>query len=267
MRREDPAYIPVEAWGIMRARTLANSHPTLLELLAPGMSVLDVGCGPGTLTAEIARQVDPGAVVGMDLNPEMIQAAEAASPPGEIPNLVFYRGDIRQSEWEAEFDVVNAARVLQWIPEPGPALARMARAAARGGLVVVLDYDHTRAEWSDPPEGWARFYQAFLGWRAAGRLDNALAGRLPDLFEAAGLVDIRIVPQRQTVRAGEADFFRAAGIWRMVIDSRGRQMVVAGALTEEERRAAFDAYTAWMQGSEATQTTHEACVVGRVPAR
>ena len=59
--------------------------------------MLDVGCGPGTLTEEIARRVAPAPVVGMDVNPEMIAAAEQASPPGEVPNLVFYRGDIRQS--------------------------------------------------------------------------------------------------------------------------------------------------------------------------
>ena len=74
----------------MTARTLANSHPTLFDLLTPGMSVLDVGCGPGALTIEIARRVSPAPVVGMDISPAMILAAEAASAPGAIPNLVFY---------------------------------------------------------------------------------------------------------------------------------------------------------------------------------
>ena len=97
MNFDDRAYIPAEAMGIMTARTLANSHPSLLRLLEPDTSVLDVGCGPGTLTVEIARRVDPGAVVGMDLNPEMIRTAEEASPPGNIPNLIFYTGDIRET--------------------------------------------------------------------------------------------------------------------------------------------------------------------------
>jgi ubiquinone/menaquinone biosynthesis C-methylase UbiE len=262
---DDHAYIPVEAMAIMTARTLANSHPTLLGLLETDTSVLDVGCGPGTLTAEVARRVAPGHVVGMDVNPEMVRAAEEASPPGEVPNLVFYAGDIRESGWDGEFDLVNAARVLQWIPDPDVALSRMARAAIPGGLVVVLDFDHTRAEWNDPPKAWRRFYEAFLRWREGGGLDNAIAERLPALCDAAGLVGARTTPRITTVRAGDADFFRVAGLWRMVIESRGRQMVSALYLTEVERREAFEAYTEWMQGPGASQTIHEACAVARRP--
>ena len=267
MNFDDRAYIPVQGLGILTARTLCNSHPTLLSVLAADTSVLDVGCGPGTLTAEIARRVDPGAVVGMDANPEMIRAAEAANPPGTIPNLVFYTGDIRDSRWDGEFDLVNAARTLQWIQDPDAALGRMALAAAPGGLVVVLDFDHTRAEWTDPPKAWMRFYAGFLAWREAGGLDNAIARRLPALAEAAGLVTVRLRQQVTTVRAGDADFFRVAGLWRMVTESRGRQMVAAGHITDDERAAALEAFTEWMTQAGATQTTHEACLVARRPER
>ncbi len=249
--------------SILTARTLANSHPTLLDHLARGVSVLDVGCGPGTLTAEIARRVAPGHVVGMDVNPEMIRAAEAASPPGEIPGLVFYRGDIRESEWDAEFDLANAARILSWLPDPEAAVARMVRAVAPGGRVVLLDRDHTRARWSGAPEAWTDFYSAFLGWRAAQGLDNAIARRLPALARAAGLVEVEVTPLVTTVRAGEPDFFRVAGAWRMMIESRGRHVVTASRLTEAGRRAALDAFTAWMEHPGSTQTTHEVCVVTR----
>src|SRR6185503_17959147 len=84
-----------------------------------------------------------------------------------------------------------------------------------------------------------RFHLAFLDWRAQGGLDNALARRLPLLLEeAAGLVEVRAIPRAVTVRAGEPDFFRVAGAWRLVAESRGRQMTAAGALTALEREAA-----------------------------
>jgi SAM-dependent methyltransferase len=257
------AFMPPEAAGIMTARTLANSHPILRDLLTPGMSVLDVGCGPGTLTIEIARRVAPAPVVGMDINPDMVSAAEAASPPGEIPTLVFYAGDIRESAWDAEFTLVAATRMLQWLPDPDAAVARMAEAVVPGGLVVLRDYDHTMAEWSGEPPEWTRFYAAFLGWRAAGGLDNAIAKRLPALADGAGLVGAGVTPEIITVRASDPDFFRAAGMWRMVIEGRGRQMVHAGHLTEAERGAALAAYTRWMQEPSAVMTLREASVVAR----
>jgi SAM-dependent methyltransferase len=199
----------------------------------------------------------------MDVNPEMVRAAEAASPPGEIPNLVFYAGDIRASTWDAEFTLTAATRVLQWLPDPGAAVARMAVAVVPGGLVVLRDYDHTVAEWRGAPPEWVRFYAEFLGWRAEGGLDNAIAKRLPALAEGADLVDAGVTPEITTVCAGGPDFFRAAGMWRMVIESRGRQMVHAGYLTEAERGAALLAYTQWMQEPRAIMTLHETSMVAR----
>jgi 2-polyprenyl-3-methyl-5-hydroxy-6-metoxy-1,4-benzoquinol methylase len=255
----------LDAGGILTARTLANSHPTLARLLAPGTSVLDVGCGPGTLTAEIAHRVHPAPVVGMDVNPEMVHAAEATHPPSAVPNLVFYVGDIRQSAWEGEFAIAAATRVLQWLPDPDVAVARMASAVEPGGLVVLRDYDHTRAEWTDAPAEWSTFHAAFLAWRAAGALDNAIARRLPALSDAAHLGRVVVTPEITTVRAGEPDFFRVAGTWRMVIASRGPHLVHAGYLTESQRASALDAYTAWMQEPDAALTLHETSVVARRP--
>jgi hypothetical protein len=141
----------------------------------------------------------------------------------------------------------------------------MARAAVPGGLVVVLDVDHTRADWSDPPRTWTRFYRAFLAWRDTCRFDNAIARHLPLLCDEAGLVDPVSTSTITTVRADDDDFFRAAGRWRMLIESRGRQMVAAGHLAETERRDALDTFTEWMREPNATQTVHETCIVARRP--
>src|SRR5262249_50792992 len=105
MNLSDLAFLPGETLRLLTARTPANSHPTLDRLLCRGRSGLDVGCGPGTLTREIAQRVDPGAVVGMDVNPAMIRTSEEAIPQGALRNLIFYTGDIRESAWDSEFDV------------------------------------------------------------------------------------------------------------------------------------------------------------------
>jgi SAM-dependent methyltransferase len=249
--------------AVLAPRTLANSHPVLLARLAPGMTVLDVGCGPGGLTAEMARRVDPGHAVGLDLNEAMIAIAAAEHPPTRVPNLVFSRGDIRASRWEREFDLVNACRVLQWLPDPEAAVAAMARAAAPGGLVVVQDYDHAGVRWAAAPAAWTRFHEAYLAWRTGRGLDNALGTRLPALLAGAGLRDLEVHPRVETVRAGERDFFRVAGAWRIIADGRGREVVAAGYLREAERRAAVQAFTAWLAHPAAAQTTPETAVVGR----
>jgi hypothetical protein len=77
---------PIDAMAIMAADARQQS-PDVASHPRAGMSVLDVGCGPGTLTTEIARRVDPAAVVGMNANPEMIRAA-GSHPPGAIRNLI-----------------------------------------------------------------------------------------------------------------------------------------------------------------------------------
>lgn len=265
LTRRNRAHHPGETPGLLTARTLANSHPDLLALLRPGLDVLDVGCGPGTLTIETARRVLPGRVVGLDVNSEMLAAARKASPPGALPNLTFRHGDIRDGGWDAEFDLVGAARALQWIRDVERALAAMVAAVRPGGRVVVLDYDHTRARWVSPPSAWTHFHRAFLAWRANGGLDNAIARRWPDLLETAGLVEVRVAPHAVTVSAGRPDFFRVAGAWRLVAESRGRQMVADGALTAAEREAAVADYAEWMGRRDAALTLHEASGTGRRP--
>ena len=111
----------------------------------------------------------------------------------------------------------------------------------------------------------AAIHRAFLEWRAASGLDNAIAQNLSRLAETAGLADVRVTPHVSVVRAGDAEFFRAAGFWRMIADGRGRQMTAAGHISEAERRAALAAFTSWMRRPDATQITRDACLIARRP--
>ena len=99
--------------------------------------ILDVGCGDGKVTAELARAVPKGSVTGIDASPEMIRFARASFPTRMVPNLEFKIMDARHIRLARRFDVVFSSSVLHWVADH-PAFLRGAAACLRpdGRLVV-----------------------------------------------------------------------------------------------------------------------------------
>src|SRR5579864_8831456 len=95
----------------------------VVELLAPkpGERILDLGCGTGHLTAEIAAT--GASVIGIDRSPEMISQARR-----RFPNLKFEVADARRLDFERQFDAVFSNAVLHWIVEPELVVRSVARA-------------------------------------------------------------------------------------------------------------------------------------------
>ncbi|MEJ7609157.1 MAG: methyltransferase domain-containing protein [Bryobacteraceae bacterium] len=99
---------------------MERDHRRLAALLRPGMSVLDVGCGTGAITAGIARLVGPeGSATGVDRDEELL--ALARDEYARVSNLNFHCVDVLTLPFERQFDVVTSARTLQWISDPGKA--------------------------------------------------------------------------------------------------------------------------------------------------
>src|SRR5580698_729060 len=97
-----------------RWRTADNSAAYLVPHLRPGMALLDVGCGPGTITADLARLVAPGVVVGIDASEEVVAQAAAYAEQQGVTNVRFEVGDLfALTHDDASFDVVHAHQVLQ----------------------------------------------------------------------------------------------------------------------------------------------------------
>src|ERR1043165_6861191 len=106
-------------------RTAENSAAYLLPHLKPGMTVLDVGCGPGSITADMARIVAPGKVTGIDSVGVLEAAVEAVAG---VSNVELAAGDVMALDYpDDSFDVVHAHQVLQHLADPVGALRETRR--------------------------------------------------------------------------------------------------------------------------------------------
>lgn len=174
-----------------RARTAENSAGYLLPHLRAGQSLLDIGCGPGTITLDLARCVEPGQTVGLDrAELPLVQARDAARERG-LRTVGFTVGDAYQLDFpDDSFDVVHAHQLLQHLTDPVAALTEMRRVCRPGGIVAARDADYAAMTWypADPRmDRWLELYhQVALGNGAepdAGR-------RLLSWAQAAGYRNI-----------------------------------------------------------------------------
>ncbi len=160
-----------------RWRTAANSAGYLLPLLAADARVLDVGCGPGTITVDLAARAERGYVVGVDAASGVLSSARLEARQRGQANVAFAVGDAYcQAFPDRTFDVVHAHQVLQHLSDPVAALTEMRRVCVRGGVVAARDTDYGGMIWfPDDPEldEWLHLYRkvarALDGEPEAGR--------------------------------------------------------------------------------------------------
>lgn len=175
-------------------RTVENSAPHLAPRLEPGQRLLDVGCGPGTITVDLARRLAPGDVVGVDAAPDVIErAAVLLDQPGAPPNCRFAVDDVYELDApDDSFDIVHAHQVLQHLTDPVAALREMRRALRPGGVLAVRDADYGGMTWApDNPaiDRWMALYHDL----AAAQGSEPDAGRhLLAWVQVAGYVDIEV---------------------------------------------------------------------------
>lgn len=146
------------------ARTAATSCAYLLPHLRPGMRVLDVGCGPGTITLDLAEAVAPGTVVGVEnVEPPLVAARQEAERRGDSSTRFEVADAFALPYDDASFDVVHAHQVLQHVTDPVAVLREMARVCTPGGWVAARDADYAAMSWyPELPELdlWRRTYRA-----------------------------------------------------------------------------------------------------------
>jgi 2-polyprenyl-3-methyl-5-hydroxy-6-metoxy-1,4-benzoquinol methylase len=173
-----------------RWRTAENSAGYLLPSLRPGLDLLDVGCGPGTITVDLAARVAPGRVVGLDVSANPLNEARAAAERAGV-EVTFEVGDVYAlAPADGSFDVVHAHQVLQHLTDPVAALREMARVCRPGGVIAVRDVDYGAFVTFPADEGLDRWLDLY--YRVARRNDGEpdAGRRLLSWAHAAGLRDV-----------------------------------------------------------------------------
>ena len=127
---------------LMAARGLATVADHLVPHLRRGARLLDVGCGPGSITLDIAKVVAPGEVVGVDTAAVQIERARSLATEMGVPNVRFEQGDAYALPFpDGSFDLVNANALLQHLSDPVRALREFRRVLRPGGRAAVSDPD------------------------------------------------------------------------------------------------------------------------------
>src|SRR6201998_4163669 len=131
-----------------RRRTAEDSAAYLLPCLIPGASLLDIGCGPGTITADLAARGAPGPVMAVDQFADVLDVAHDEVERRELSNVSFATADVHKLDFPDDaFDVVHAHQVLQHVADPVRALREMRRVCRPGGVVAARDADYAGFIW------------------------------------------------------------------------------------------------------------------------
>jgi arsenite methyltransferase len=151
--------------------------------LTPGERVLDIGCGPGYLAAEMAEAVGTqGFVLGVDPSPSMLALAEGRAAP--VARVELAAGDaLSLPADDGAFDAAVSTQVYEYVPDIAAALAEARRALRPGGRLAVLDTDWDSIVWRSADD--ARMARVLRAWDEH-LADPYLPRRLPELLREGG---------------------------------------------------------------------------------
>ena len=194
-------------------RTVENSAAYLVDDLAVGSSVLDVGCGPGTITVDIARRVAPGEVIGIDASAAVIAQATTHAAEVGVTNVRFSTGDAYALDFADDtFDIVHAHQTLQHVANPVAVLREMQRVAKPGGVVAARAGDYGGMIWFPALPGLTRWMETYQTVARSNGGEPDAGRRLRFWAMEAGFTDIASTGTTWCF-ADEADRTWWGGMW------------------------------------------------------
>ncbi len=249
-------------------RTAEREAAYLLPRLAPGMRLLDVGCGPGTITTGLARAVAPGETIGIEVVPNVLDQARDHAASEGVTNVRFEEASVYALPYaDATFDVAHAHQVLQHLTQPEDAAREVLRILRPGGLFAVRDADYaTMVAWPRSPliDRWLEVYHQVATRNEA---DADAGRRLGAWLKHAGFTDL-VTTGTAMVFSQPADTQNWGYSWadRTVHSAFGKQAVEYGFASAAELEEIAAAWRAWADHPDAFFSYTNIEVIGVKPA-
>lgn len=200
--------------GWYESRRLEENFPQLVPFLFPGADVLDVGCGPGTITLGVSNAVAPGSVIGVDREEELLQRAETNATASGTSNVKFVQDDAYNLHLaENSFDITYSRDVMHFLSDPIRALREQKRVTKPNGRIIAFANDW--ATFTSYPElpFTKKVIRCWKAWTDPGDhavfVDQFVGSKLFSYFSAAGIRETEVhgVAQRSNCVASGSEAF------------------------------------------------------------
>jgi ubiquinone/menaquinone biosynthesis C-methylase UbiE len=203
--------------------------------IRPGMACIDLGCGGGEVTFELARLVAPGGfVTGVDMDEVKLGLARKAAVERGVSNVEFLAGNVNDWDDPGAYEVVYARFLLQHLSEPVDLLRRMWAAVRSGGVVIVEDADFDGWCCHPPNEGFDFFVRAYAEVIRRRGGDHATGRKLYHYFLDAGIPSPRVGLVQSVLVSGEGKELA----WS-TLDATSEAIRAEGVATSDELAAAL----------------------------
>jgi SAM-dependent methyltransferase len=236
------------ATAIMAERTAQSHAAFFLPYLKPGLSLLDCGCGPGTITIGLAEAVAPGQVVGTEIEEAHVVLARENAGKHSVPNLQFKAANLYQLPFDdGSFDAVFISAVLSNLGEPLRGLREAYRVLKPGGVIGIKEFDHGGDFWYPSEPALEKYAELYVRMRRDNGHDPETGRKIGGLLLETGFSDLKFAAVYESFadpeRAG-AFAYVSAGLlaegWGETFTSRGW----ATAAEIDEMRAAWQRFAA-----------------------
>jgi ubiquinone/menaquinone biosynthesis C-methylase UbiE len=239
----------------------------VLPYLRPGMNLLDVGCGPGTITLGLAQAVAPGHVTGIDHDPKHVEAARALAAEQGVANVTFQAGDALSLPWEdGTFDAAFENDLLTHLAHDAlQAAGEVYRVLKPSGFFAARDVDAEAVVWGHASESIEQLDRLMLAWQHRRGSDITLGRRLPFILRRAGFT--ATVKSVSADTKGDPEAVRAhARITTFLLDGPlGRDAVANGWADRPTIERLKESIRAWAEHPDAFFANVHVEVIGWKP--